>query len=50
MKRFEINFLKEITFGDSGEVFRELNAENDYSFQIVTQEKGVACRARMIFL
>lgn len=50
LKRFEINFLKEITFGDSGEVFRELNAENDYSFQIVTQEKGVACRARMIFL
>lgn len=47
--RFEINFLKEITFGDSGEVIRELKAEEDYYFQIVTQEKGVTCRARMVF-
>lgn len=46
-KRLEINFLKEITFGDTGEVYREEKAEGDYYFQIVTREKGIACRARM---
>lgn len=50
MKRFEINFMKEITFGDSGEVSQEMKYENDYYFQIKTEEKGVACRARMMFL
>ncbi len=50
LKRFEINFLKEITFGDTGEVYRETKAENEYSFQILTQEKGIACRARMMFV
>ena len=49
LKRFEINFLKEITFGDVGKVYREAKAENDYYFQVVTQEKGIACRARMVF-
>lgn len=47
LKRFEINFLRELTFGDSGEVFREMKSENDYFFQIQTEEKGMACRARM---
>ncbi|MDO5523764.1 MAG: thioesterase [Bacteroidia bacterium] len=47
LKRFEINFLKEITFGDTGEVYRELKSTNDYYFQIVTREKGIACRARL---
>ena len=46
-KRLEINFLKEITFGDTGEVYREEKAGGDYYFQIVTREKGIACRARM---
>ncbi|MDO5663854.1 MAG: thioesterase [Bacteroidia bacterium] len=50
LKRFEINFLKEITFGDTGEVYQEMKSENDYYFQITTQEKGIACRARMVFL
>lgn len=50
LKRFEINFLKEITFGDTGEVYRETKAENDYYFQIVTKQKGIACRARMVYL
>ena len=49
IRRFEINFLKELTFGDCGEVFRQLNAKGDYSFQIVTREKGIACRARITF-
>lgn len=47
LKRFEINFLKEITFGDTGEVYQETKAENDYYFQIITREKGIACRARL---
>lgn len=50
LKRFEINFLKEITFGDSGEVFREMKTENDYYFQINSAEKGTACRARLLFV
>ena len=50
LKRFEINFLREVTFGDSGEVFREMKSENDYYFQIQTEEKGIACRARMQFV
>ena len=50
LKRFEINFMKEIIFGDVGEVFREKKDENDFFFQISTEQKGVACRARMLFL
>lgn len=50
LERFEINFLREITFGDEGEVFREQRNENDYYFQINTKEKGTACRARMLFI
>lgn len=46
---FEINFMKEIMFGDSGEVYREMNAAGDYAFQIVTRENGIACRARILF-
>lgn len=49
LKRFEINFLKEITFGDAGVVYQKLKAENDYFFQLATLEKGIACRARMLF-
>ncbi len=50
LKRFEINFLREVTFGDTGEVFRDEVAENDYYFQISTKEKGISCRARMLFV
>jgi len=49
IRRFEINFLKELTFGDSGEVYRQLKAPGDYAFQIVTRDKGIACRARIVF-
>lgn len=48
-KRLEINFLKEITFGDHGEVYQKVENEQDYYFQIVTKEKGIACRARLVF-
>lgn len=49
IRRFEINFLKELMFADNGEVFREMKTENDYHFQIVTRDKGNACRARIVF-
>lgn len=49
IRRFEINFLKEITYGDSGEVRRQMVAPDDYLFQIETEEKGPACRARIVF-
>ncbi|MDR0421531.1 MAG: acyl-[acyl-carrier-protein] thioesterase [Proteiniphilum sp.] len=49
IRRFEINFLKEITCGDSGTVRRRMTAPDDYLFRIETQEKGIACRARILF-
>lgn len=49
VQRLELNFLKEIAYEDEGQVFREINAPNDYSFQIVTRNNGVSCRARIIF-
>ncbi|MDR2817022.1 MAG: hypothetical protein LBB62_10030 [Proteiniphilum sp.] len=49
IRRFEINFLKEITYGDNGEVYRQMTAPGDFLFQIGTREKGVACRARILF-
>ncbi len=49
IRRFEINFLQELTFGDEGEVYREPGAEGEYQFQIVTRERGAACRARLLF-
>ena len=49
IRRFEINFLKELTCGDSGEVFRQLHAPGDYGFQIETYGKGAVCRARIVF-
>ncbi len=48
-KRIEVNFLKEITFGDTGEVYREIKSEKEYYFQIVTKEKGIAFRAHLLF-
>lgn len=49
IRRFEINFLKELTFGDSGEVYRQLNGQVDYAFHIETYGKGTVCRARIVF-
>lgn len=49
IRRFEINFLKEITWDDSGEVHRQMILPNDFLFQIETKEKGPACRARILF-
>lgn len=49
IKRFEINFLKELIFGDEGSVFHEEKQSNNHSFQIVSRDIGIACRARIIF-
>ncbi len=49
IRRFDINFLQELTFGDEGEVYQEPGAEGEYQFQIVTRERGAACRARLLF-
>ncbi|RNC64574.1 acyl-[acyl-carrier-protein] thioesterase [Proteiniphilum sp. X52] len=49
IRRFEINFLKEITYGDRGAVLRQMIAPEDYLFQVETTEKGIACRARILF-
>lgn len=49
IRRFEINFLKELVFGDSGDVHCRMASPRDYFFQIETREKGTACRARILF-
>lgn len=49
IRRFEVNFLKEIVFGDDGVVYRQEVSPGDYHFQMETREKGVACRARILF-
>jgi acyl-ACP thioesterase len=49
VQRLELNFMKEIAYGDEGQVIREQNAPNDYSLQIVTRDNGVSCKARIVF-
>lgn len=49
IRRFEINFLKELTIDDKGKVHREEVAPGDFRFEIITRDKGVACRARLLF-
>lgn len=48
LRRFDINFMAEILFGDKIEIRATSNATNEYSFEI--QNNGVSgCRARLIF-
>lgn len=49
IKRFEINFLKELVYGEQGEVWAEMKAPEDYYFQLITPDKGSVCRARIVF-
>lgn len=49
IRRFEINFLKELTIDDKGKVHREEVAPRDFRFEIITRDKGIACRARILF-
>lgn len=49
LKRVEINFLRELSFGDKGNVYYEEMAKNDFLFKLVTSEGVVASRSRMVF-
>ncbi len=49
LKRVEINFLRELNFGDKGTVHYDEVAENDFMFKLVTNEGVVASRSRMVF-
>ena len=49
LKRVEINFLRELSFGDKGNVYYEEVAENDFLFKLVTNEGVAASRSRMVF-
>ncbi len=49
LKRVEINFLRELNYGDKGSVFFEEVAENDFLFKLVTSEGVTVSRSRMVF-
>ena len=49
LKRVEVNFLRELNFGDKGNVYYEEVGENDYLFKLVTSEGVIASRSRMVF-
>lgn len=49
IRRFEINYMKELTIDDKGKVHRQEVAPGDFHFEIITRDKGVACRARILF-
>ncbi len=49
LKRVEINFLRELNFGDKGSVHYEEVAENDFLFKLVTTEGVTVSRSRMLF-
>lgn len=49
LKRVEINFLRELKYGDKGEVYYEEVADNDFLFKLVTNEGVVVSRSRMVF-
>lgn len=49
LKRVEINFLRELNFGDKGYVYYEEVAKNDFLFKLVTNEGVTASRSRMVF-
>lgn len=49
IKRMEINFLRELNFGDKGNVYYKEVAKNDFVFKLVTNEGITASRSRMLF-
>ena len=49
LKRVEINFLRELNFGDKGAVYYEEVAENEFLFKLVTNEGVTVSRSRMVF-
>ena len=49
LKGIEINFRKELNFGDKGTVYYEEVAENNFVFKLVTSEGVTVSRSRMVF-
>ena len=49
LKRVEINFLRELNYGDKGNVFFEEVAPNDFMFKLVTDQGVTVSRSRMVF-
>ena len=49
LKRVEINFMKELNYGEKGLVYREEVADNDFMFQLKTCEGLAVSRGRMLF-
>ena len=49
LKRVEINFLKELEYGDKGAIYYEEVADNDFLFKMMTKEGVVVSRSRMVF-
>ncbi len=49
IKNFEINFIKELIFLETGEVRVESSIENDYYINIIASDKGIVCKAHLIF-
>ena len=48
IKRFELNFINEILYGDNVSVKYEESKQNDFSFEII-KNNTEACRARIVF-
>ncbi len=49
LKRVEINFLRELNFGDKGNVYYEEVAKNEFLFKLVTDDGVTVSRSRMVF-
>lgn len=49
LKRVEINFLRELSFGDKGSVYYEEVDKNVFLFKLVTDDGVVVSRSKMVF-
>ncbi|HHW80357.1 MAG TPA: hypothetical protein GX746_01470, partial [Bacteroidales bacterium] len=49
LKRVEINFLRELNFGDKGNVYYEEVAKNEFLFKLETDDGVTVSRSRMVF-
>ena len=49
LKSVEINFLKELEYGDKGAIYYEKIADNEFLFKMVTKQGIVVSRSRMVF-
>lgn len=49
LKRVEVNFLRELNFGDKGNVYYKDVGDNEFLFKLETSEGVTASRSRMVF-